>query len=117
EPGLAEGVAGAFAVRDVQERVTVRLAALAREIRSAAGAAVEGIAGAADDPGEIVAHAPQARDPRVDLVDLRGSANAELLRRRDPAAPRDADVFLDLGEREAQLLRLLHRAHEADGLL
>ena len=59
EHGLAERVAGALAVRDVEEgRPRRRRPAAAGEVRRAAGAVVERGAGAADDACELVAHAP-----------------------------------------------------------
>ncbi len=83
ERGLPQRVAGAFAVGDVEERrPRRRRPAAAGEVGGAAGAVVERGAGAADDACELVAHAPQRRDPRVDLVDLRRHPHPQRLRRR-----------------------------------
>ena len=92
------------------------LAAAAREVRGAARAVVERVASAADDARELLAHPLQAGDAQVDLVDLRGHANAQRLGRLARALRR-AQVLVDLREREADRLRLLDRAQEADGLL
>ena len=117
ERGLPQGVAGALAVGDVEERrPRRRRAAAADEVGGAAGAVVERGAGAADDARELIAHTPQRRDPRVDLVDLRRHSHPQRLRRRSRAACR-AQILGDLRQREADGLRLLDRAEEANRLL
>ena len=64
ERRLPKCVAGALAVRDMQQqRTCARLAAAAGEVRGAAGAVVERAAGAADDARELLAHPPQRREP------------------------------------------------------
>jgi hypothetical protein len=115
ERGLPQRVPGALAVRHVQERPDLRVSPAAREVGGAARAAVERVAGAAEHARELVPDALEARELRVDLVDL--------LREPDPdrllatAAAGEAGVLLDLGEREAEALRLLHRLDEAHRLL
>jgi hypothetical protein len=70
---------------------------------------IERAAGAADDPCQFIPHAPQRRDPRVDLVDLCRHPHAQRLRRRSRAACR-TQVLGDLCQCEADRLRLLDRA-------
>ena len=112
EAGLPQRVGRALAVRDVEHRRR-RRATAPREVGGTAGAVVERGARAADDLREALADAPQARDLAVDLVDLRGEPDAERLVGR----PLDAQELLDLGEREAEPLRLLDRADEAHRLV
>ncbi len=99
-----ERVAGALAVRDVQQRRPgQRLRAPPREVRGAARAAVEGVARAPDYPRELLSHASQSSDARVDLVDLRRHPDPQRLGGSARATPRGPQVVLDLGEREAEL--------------
>jgi hypothetical protein len=77
---------------------------------------IERVAGAAEDACELGAHPAQGCDAQVDLVDLRGHANAQRLRRRARSSPGPQDVG-DLGEREADRLGLLDRAQQPNGLL
>jgi hypothetical protein len=115
ERGLPQRVARALAVRHVQEPSDLRVSPAAREVGGAAGAVVERVAGAAEHPRELVPDALQARELRVQLVDL--------LREPDPnrllaaAAAGEARVLLDLGQREPEALRLLHGLDEAHRLL
>ena len=115
EARLAKRVSRALAVRDVQEPPELRVAPAAREVGRAAGAAVERVAGAPEHARKLVADAVQARELRVDLVDLLGQPHADRLVRA--AAAGEARVLGDLVEREAEALRLLDRLDEADGLL
>ena len=92
-----------------------RLAAAAGQVRRAAGAVVQRLARAADDPRKLVAHPPQPGDAGVDLVDLRRGPGPQ--RRRGRPAPGDAQVLLDLGQGEADRLRLLYGAEEAHRVL
>jgi len=85
------------------------------QVRRAAGAVVQRLARAADDPGELVAHPPQPRDAGVDLVDLGRGPGPQ--GRGGGAAPGDAQVLLDLGQGEADRLRLLDGAKEAHRVL
>jgi len=72
ERGPTQRVGRAFPVRHVQDgRRRGRLTTAAGEVGGAAGAVVERVARAPDDTRELVAHPPEARDPPVDLVDLR----------------------------------------------
>ena len=77
---------------------------------------VERVARATDDTCEFLPHPLQARDARVDLVDLRGHPHAQCLGRLLRALRR-AQVLVDLREREAERLRLLDRAQEANGVV
>jgi hypothetical protein len=72
-----------IAVRDVEDRSrgVLLLAAAPREVRGPARAVIERVARAAEHPGELAADAAQARQLRVDLVDLGGKPDAPRLRR------------------------------------
>src|SRR5207244_8490381 len=73
------------------------------------------LARAADDPRELIPHPAQAGDAGVDLVDLRRRPGPQ--RRRGGTAAGDAQVLLDLGQGEADRLRLLDGAQEAHRVL
>ena len=114
--GLAQRVPRAVAVGDVQRRRARRRdAAAPGQVRRAAGAVVQRLARAADDPRELVPHPAQPGDAGVDLVDLRRGPGPQ--RRRGGSAPGDAQVLLDLGQGEADRLRLLDGAEEAHRVL
>src|SRR5207244_12067959 len=89
----------------------------AGEIGDAARAVVQGIAGATDHAREVGPDAPEARDLRVDLVDLPREADAHRL--GGPAGrPRpEMEVFLDLRQREPEALCLLHGPDEPHGVV
>ena len=78
---------------------------------------VQRLAGAADDPGELVAHATQPGHPCVDLVDLLGEPRSQRLGRERPAPPHDAEVVLDFRQREAERLGVLDGTEETDRVL
>src|SRR5204863_7769160 len=103
--------------RDVEDLPGARrrLTAAPREVGGAARAAVERVARTAQHATEFVPHPAQARDLRVDLVDLRRNADPHRVR-RTPAVDQP-QVLLDLRQREAEALRLLDRADEPYGLL
>src|SRR5206468_11007607 len=91
--------------------------AAASDHRSAADAVVEAHATAADQRRERRAHAAQARELLVDLVELLGRTHAQSLRHCGLAAAGDAEQVLDLGQREAEALRRPDRAHETHVLV
>src|SRR3984893_19338855 len=63
EPRPPQLVAGALAVRNVQQRWRgARILPAADKVRGTTGAAVERVAGTADNPRELLAHAPQPRN-------------------------------------------------------
>src|SRR6185295_16273416 len=99
---LPQRVAGALAVRDVEQRPEPRVAPASRQKGRAAGAVVERVAGAAHDAGELLAHTSEARDPLVDLVELLRDARANRLVR--PAGAGEPPVLGDLLECEAEPL-------------
>ena len=113
---LSQRVAGALAVRHVEQRPEPRVAPAAREERRAAGAMVERVAGAPDDARELLAHTPQAGDPLVDLVQLLArpaSAPPRVPGRH--AVSRACSAISSSGE--AEPLRLLDGLHETHRLL
>jgi len=76
---------------------------------------VQRVTRAADDSRELIAHPAQPGDAGVDLVDLRRGPGPQ--RRRGRPAPGDAQILLDLGQGEADRLRLLDGAQEAHRVL
>jgi hypothetical protein len=56
------------------------------------------------------------RDLSVDLLELPFKAAADFRAGPSGVPARELHVLLDLGEREAERLRLLHRPDEPDGL-
>src|ERR1700730_3101737 len=87
EPRPPQRVAGALAVRNVQQRWRgARILPAADKVRGTTGAAVERVAGTADNPRELLAHAPQPRNAGIDLVDLRRHPHPQRLRRRPRVA-------------------------------
>jgi hypothetical protein len=96
--GRPKRVAGALPVGHVQKgRRRGRFPPLPCEVGSAAGAVVQGVARTADDACELLPHPPQARDPGVDLVDLRRHPDAQRLGRA-AGPPRCPEVLADLGQ-------------------
>ena len=115
ERGGAEGARHRLPVRDVQRaHAQDGVAAAAGEVGGVRRAPLERLPHLVQRPHEARAPRPQRGDRGVDVLELAYEPLACRLGCGARIAAGQPQVLLDLGEREAEALRLLHRPDEPD---